>query len=283
MSQVSEAPPVAPPCEAGAPRVAILDNSHRITSVSCSPSLSALAERRVRGENCRIQDYGSWVVVTVFSRDVHGVERRERAAAPDEDSPLRVRDDSRRRAAQKVYNITALNSWEWWVTLTFGSEGVDRHDHASVMAKLRVWLSNAVQRRSARYVAVWERHKRDREGLHVHMLYSGELPVVDSGHLDRKGHRIYNVTAWPWGFSTAIKVYENGEAITRYLTKYLVKGGEKLAGKWYWSGGALAREPPTTWTRTDYGSALGEERYIEAAKMFVKYHTERFEDGSDNQ
>ena len=257
----------------------LLDNSHRITSL---PTISDLAGRRVVGENCRIKDYGSWAVVSVFSRPVRGREHKS-AGGEGEPLPPRERDDSRRRAAQRVYDITALNSWRWWVTLTFGSDGVDRHDRAAVMAKLRVWLSNAVQRRGARYVAVWERHKRDIEGLHVHLLYDGELPVVYSGHRDRKGHKVYNVTAWPWGFSTAIEVYEQGEALTRYLTKYLVKSGEKLAGKWYWSGGELAREPPTTWTVADYATAEGKEVFVEAANMSVKYITVRYnDDGSEH-
>ena len=137
---------------------------------------------------------------------------------------------------------------------------------------------------------VLEYHK-DRAGIHMHALMSGALELVDSGTVSVPGHRpmkrstarrlhipeaeqhtVYNVGNWALGWSTAIAIYAQGPALAGYLTKYITKAPEKIAGRWYWSGGkGLVRSVPTVYGCADYTRAAGKEYAIPGANMRVKY------------
>ena len=286
---------------------ALLDNNHSITSTEYRYGCEVDA-------NTRVKIYGDTAKVAVFSRAIftrekgiklpydmpadydkgytapHGVveqltfkksaalaekyEAYMRGALPQRRELAAPREDSKRRAMQKVFDISYANRWEWWVTFTLDPAKIDRADVPAITKAARVWLSNFVQRKGGAYLMVLEWHE-NREGVHMHALMRGDLPVVDSGHKDRKGHKVYNVSSWRYGFSTAIRIYKQGERLAGYLTKYMVKQPEKISGRWYWSGGDIQREVPTVYTFTDYAEAGGKEYRVEAAHMAVKYREEK--------
>ena len=62
---------------------------------------------------------------------------------------------------------------------------------------------------------------------------------MDSGHTDKQGHKIFNLPQWSLGFTTAIELYDDYQKAVGYVCKYVGKQGEKPAGRWYYSGGAL--------------------------------------------
>lgn len=147
---------------------------------------------------------------------------------------------SMRRARAKLRRIALANDFRWFVTLTLDPSKVDSHDGAAVVKKLNAWCSNMVQRRGLKYILVPERHKKG--GIHFHGFFNDCMEIVDSGHMDRQGHAIYNLPQWSLGFTTAIELYDDYQKAVGYVCKYIGKQGDKPAGRWYYSGGDL-KEP----------------------------------------
>ncbi|MBQ7345150.1 MAG: hypothetical protein IJW45_03695, partial [Oscillospiraceae bacterium] len=104
------------------------------------------------------------------------------------------------------------------------------------------------------------RHKKG--GIHFHGFFNDALPAVDSGTirlpwakkprrprseaqraewLAQGGRIVYNLPGWTLGFTTAMELYGEYPAAVAYVCKYIGKDGEKSAGRWYYSGGALAQ------------------------------------------
>ena len=182
-----------------------------------------------------------------------------RSSAPD--------DRAERRARRRVRDLSLSNKFDYFVTLTLDKSKVDRYDAAAVGAKLRRWLSNQVQRKGLQYILVPELHQDG--AIHFHGFFNSALPVVESGTFTnvpderRSGKRrsrpakprsnaqrlrwleagaqpVYNLPAWPLGFSTAVRLYGDYPAAVAYVCKYVSKDGQKIGGRWFYSGGGLA-------------------------------------------
>lgn len=162
---------------------------------------------------------------------------------------------SMRRARAKLRRLALANDFRWFVTLTIDPEKCDSFDGAAVVRKLNAWCSNMVQRKGLRYILVPERHKSGR--IHFHGFFNDCLEVVDSGHTDKQGHRIFNLPQWALGFTTAIELYDDYIKAVGYVCKYVGKQGEKPAGRWYYSGGDL-REPDVAYAEISPAELLAE-------------------------
>lgn len=145
---------------------------------------------------------------------------------------------SMRRARARVRRLALSNDFRWFVTLTLDPAKIDRYDPAQVVRKLSQWCNNQVKRHGLKYILVPERHKDG--ALHFHGFFNDCLKAVASGHSDRNGHMIYNLPGWTLGFTAAIEVYGDYAGAVAYVCKYIGKQGDKPAGRWYYSGGALA-------------------------------------------
>lgn len=163
-----------------------------------------------------------------------GKDRRPREP-PSPEGPGRAM----RRARAQVRELALCNPFRWFVTLTLDREKIDRYDVGEITRRLNVWLDNNVRRRGLAYVLVPERHKDG--AVHFHGLFTDSLEAVDSGHQDGGGHAVYNLPRWGFGFSTAIELYGDYGRAVSYVCKYIGKGTEKIGGRWYYSGGQLAR------------------------------------------
>ena len=99
--------------------------------------------------------------------------------------------------------------------------------------------------------------------------------------LEQGAHPVYNLPAWSWGFTTAIELYGEYDRAVGYVCKYIGKGMEaspngdgaaaegadsspnatrqpaKVGGRWYYSGGALAR-PEVSYADLDLREAMAE-------------------------
>lgn len=165
---------------------------------------------------------------------------------------------SMRRARSQLRKIALSNDFRYFVTLTLDGSRVDRYDPAAIVKKLNAWCSNMVQRKGLRYILVPERHKDG--AIHFHGFFNDVLPLEDSGTIKlpaggkpRKppsakkrqewlangGQIVYNLPGWSLGFTTAIELYGEYPAAVAYVCKYIGKDGEKIAGRWYYSGGDL--------------------------------------------
>ena len=167
------------------------------------------------------------------------------------------KNDSLSRAIQKAYNIGKSNNWEWFITLTFNKDKVDRFDYAAVTQKLSTWLNNAKKKNlEMKYIAIPELHKK--RGYHFHLLASNvnDLQFIKSGKLSYGKYKvndyepypkwvkdksklktIYNIDNYNLGWSTATKIQDNERSIG-YILKYLNKDlGEAvpIGKKKYWA------------------------------------------------
>ena len=181
--------------------------------------------------------------------------KRERRSSDPQGEDLQR---SMRRARSKLRRLALANDFRWFVTLTIDPEKCDSFDGAAVVRKLNAWCSNMVQRKGLRYILVPERHKSGR--IHFHGFFNDCLEVVDSGHTDKQGHKIFNLPQWSLGFTTAIELYDDYQKAVGYVCKYVGKQGEKPAGRWYYSGGDL-HEPKVSYAEispaelaADYGN-----------------------------
>ena len=146
---------------------------------------------------------------------------------------------SKRRARKKVFDYAMCNpDLDVFITFTLDGNKIDRYDYKSVIKKLNVWLDNRVRRNGLKYIFVAEHHKDG--AIHFHGVVNRKaIKLVDSGKLDAGGHKVFNVKDWELGFSTAIECYGDRASVCKYITKYITKSGEKVGGRWYYSGGDL--------------------------------------------
>lgn len=145
---------------------------------------------------------------------------------------------SQRRARQQIRDYALCSDFKYFVTLTLDEKKINRYDISVIVKRLRVWLDNRVRRCGLRYILVPERHKDG--AIHFHGFFNDVLQAVDSGHVDKKGHKIYNLPSWTFGFTTAIELYGNYSKAVAYVCKYVGKSKEKIGGRWYYSGGNLS-------------------------------------------
>lgn len=188
-----------------------------------------------------------------------------------------TRSDSLKRSKEKIYDIAILNQWSMFVTLTIDPNKIDSFDSLSVKTAFLNWIHNMQKRHNMVYLFVAELHKSGR--IHFHGLVNGNFDLISSGHLDNKGRVIYNLENWKYGFSTAIYLDDNKEAVARYITKYITKELQKILPKMYYAGGAgLIREPEKIYLNLDYNTFQGKEFVLpfnDFAK--VKYRFDRLD------
>lgn len=148
-----------------------------------------------------------------------------------------------RRARMNVFDLAICNKFDLFSTFTFSPDEVDRTSYDETYSAFKIWLANRVQRKSLKYVAVPEYHK-DNTSIHFHMLSNSEpVELADSGHYAH-GEKVYNITSWKKGFSTAqfIKGDNSIDFTSKYISKYMTKSnGRKVGGRYYLSGGDLIR------------------------------------------
>ena len=162
--------------------------------------------------------------------------KREKGKRAEGEDALR----SMRRARAQLRRLALANGFRYFVTLTLDPEKVDRYDPAAVTKLLNRWCSNMVQRHGLRYILVPEQHKDG--AFHFHGFMAGDgLQAVDSG-VEWDGRPVYNLPQWGYGFTTAQELYGEYSAAVGYCCKYIGKQqGQRPLGRWYYSGGALAK------------------------------------------
>lgn len=147
-----------------------------------------------------------------------------------------VDDVSLKRTRKKVYDYARSNDWDWFVTLTFDKNKVDRYSYDDCVKKLSSWLKVIGRRNSGMwYLVVPERHKDG--AWHFHGLFGGlsESELVWSGRyvirkvkgdkrvkFVRSKDKIYQLGKYRLGWSTAT-IVKNKDKVTGYITKYITK------------------------------------------------------------
>ena len=210
--------------------------------------------------------------------------KREKGKKSEGDDMLR----SMRRARANLRRLALANGFDYFVTLTLDKEKIDRYDGKAIVKALGQWADNMVRRHGLRYVLVPEQHKDG--AFHFHGFFAGEgLEVVDSGTISMAGwehprrpcseaeraqwlaeggHIVYNLPQWTLGFTTALELYGTYGSAVGYVCKYIGKQeGQRPLGRWYYSGGALAK-PEKTYATLDY-RGLAEDYQDEAVEFEI--------------
>lgn len=167
-----------------------------------------------------------------------------------EKMPPIVSDTDRERSAKvsmnrtinRVYHLARSNIWDWFITLTFNPEKVNRYDYDICVKKLKNWLD--IVRRSCpdfRYIIVPEKHKDGAFHFHGLIADCDGLNFVETSLFDESGRRIYNIGKYKLGWTTATQVADN-EKVTKYLSKYITKDvcSVSFGKKRYWCSRNLA-------------------------------------------
>lgn len=175
---------------------------------------------------------------------------RDTSSNPQKLSPSdHARAVSFARAKNRCFDILMSNvfagkkdSCGLFVTLTFSADIINRYDYAAIIRQLNRWLDNRVRRHGLKYLLVPEFHKDG--AIHFHgVMNEAALRLVFSG-VKQQGKRVYNIQDFPFGFSNVKRITGKNStlAVAKYILKYLVKsGGEKVGGRYYLHGGALAQ------------------------------------------
>lgn len=259
--------------------------------------------------------HGGWIPTeyTVCSRPIFNpdgyialYDRPVSSAPPTRSDPndTGVIERSRRRALRAVRDLMECNQFQWFLTFTLNGERYARDDYATFCKTVNKYLANRVQRFGWKYVAVMEYH-HDRKNLHLHAVVSAsadDLKLVDSGTVIIPGHKrpvkvatakkygvppdewkvVYNVTDWVDGYSTAIHTYGTQFTLAKYITKYITKSGNKVGGRWYYSGGKLDR-PLYKFDNVDFSLIEATREYSNAGGDFkVVYLDRRNFEGLEN-
>lgn len=148
----------------------------------------------------------------------------------------RLKTVSRKRTLDSIYKYSRQAVWEYFITLTFDSEKVNRYDFSEVMKKTNIWFKHQHQRfaKDLKYLYVPELHKDG--AFHIHGLISdiGDMKITDSGRVSINGKAfqrtennsiyptIYNLFGWHFGWSTATIVTDT-KRVSSYITKYITK------------------------------------------------------------
>lgn len=168
-----------------------------------------------------------------------------------------------RRARIRAFDLIMCNhDLDLFLTITYSPEAVeDKADYDECYEKLGVWLSNRVQRKGLKYVAVPELTFAG--DIHFHIICNScALDLIDAINphtgrkLKRNGKQLYNVPEWKHGFTSAEKItaadrtqlgelHDAGVArikVSKYIFKYMGKNfGARIGGRYVLAGGELQK------------------------------------------
>ena len=250
-------------------RFHILDISDRMSSLTEKDLLNVSASEVVKKARAKfIPDADGalrLVMVQSFSFPIfredgfeevgREVARRVTEESDDEDGEKIIEEYKRRATRRAKVNaldmILCNDDLDTFCTFTYRPEGNDRASYEDCYKKLSVWLSNGVQRRDLKYIAVPEHHK-DGENIHFHMVANSAAlkltPAVSprgTALYHTNGERIYNVTDWRHGFSTAVPIggaESDRDRVAKYVFKYMGKqSGQMIGGRYFLHGGKLKK------------------------------------------
>lgn len=186
-----------------------------------------------------------------------------------------------RRAREKIFDLIYLNDFKFFATFTYNPKKIDSYEAQEVMKTVKKWLNNHQGRNALQYVMIPELHRSGR--IHLHMLYSGDLKLKDSGKRTKTGKPIFNCKSWRYGFSTVIPVDDNRPKLAFYVSKYVTKDVHKIFGKYYYSSQGLKRECPVEYMNRSFMNIQAPFVEVPAIDIRFKYESSiKFNSAEDN-
>lgn len=187
-------------------------------------------------------------------------------------------DRSARRSKNAIYEYAYSNQWQYFVTLTFNGELIDRYDYDVCTEKLSKWFNNCKRScKDMRYLFVPEMHKDGAWHFHGLISHCDGLEFVDSGKTDDKGRKIFNVGKYKFGWSTATEITTQEQACT-YLTKYTTKElcSVTYNKKRYWASRNLEKPKIEKMLMN-----IDKEKFLELTDLKGRYVTQSYGEYTD--
>lgn len=153
-----------------------------------------------------------------------------------------------RRTRRTLFDYILCNEFDWFVTFTFDPKKVNRYDEITISLKMRGWLSRQVRKNpDFKYVITMEHHKDG--AIHYHACIAGYQGAMKRTNVLHENKRVYNITGFRFGFTTATKI-DDRNAAAGYIMKYITKDMTLILNKRrYWSSLNL-NKPITHYNKT---------------------------------
>ena len=188
-------------------------------------------------------------------------------------------NSSMRRTKNAICDYAKANTWEYFVTITFDKEKIDRYDYDKITKKLSKKLNNIKRKQpNFKYIIVPEQHKDG--AWHFHGLFSNieNFNLKKTKKRDIAKREIYNLENFNLGFTTATKITDS-EKVSNYLTKYITKDLLKKTfnKKKYWLSYNLTKprvkvEYLDDYLKLDYSNSLKNESSF--SKLYFRVNEE---------
>jgi hypothetical protein len=150
--------------------------------------------------------------------------------------------DSKFRAKRQVIEYALNNTFNWFVTITFDKNKIDRYDSQLLEKKTRQWLYDTFNNygNKAQYIMVPEYHKD--KAIHYHLLINMD---------NQKLQYLFNHKEWKkpvykdkllfkkFGRNEWVKIDQYTEPIGLYLSKYITKLPDKMNTQYYFASQGL--------------------------------------------
>jgi hypothetical protein len=151
--------------------------------------------------------------------------------------------DSKFRAKRQVIEYSMNNVFNFFVTITFDKNKIDRYDSKLLETKVRYWLNNIPKlyhSEKASYILVPEFHKD--KAIHFHLLIN-----MSNDRLKYLfNHKDWNKSVYrdeylfkKFGRNEWVKIDSYTEPIGLYLSKYITKLPDKMNTQYYFASQGL--------------------------------------------
>lgn len=133
-------------------------------------------------------------------------------------------DRSVRRSRAVIRDLVLCNEFDWFCTFTFDPKKYDRYNFNLLKLVMIKWIKNQMASHSPnlKYLVVPELHKNG--AIHFHALlknFNGRTKL--SSKKSKGNYKIYNLTGFRAGFTTASPLDDNKIAVAEYISKYITK------------------------------------------------------------
>lgn len=170
-------------------------------------------------------------------KQLYKIDEKKKKSALEGDN-TRSLTVSQNRTINNIYELTRSNMWDYFITLTFDPQKVDRFNYDDCAKNVSKWLNNMKKNYAPdlRYILVPELHKNGAYHFHGLVANCGKMVFSDSGHKTKIKQVIYNLDNYKLGFTTATRVTDSNRA-SSYITKYITKElcATTKGKKRYWS------------------------------------------------
>lgn len=159
----------------------------------------------------------------VYSTSVEYGHAFDRGVRGHSETPENSALSSQKRTKQTIIDLSKNNNWEYFITITFDKEKIDRYNYDIITKKLSQKINNIKKSKcpNLSYIIVPELHKDG--AFHFHGLFSnvGDLKIIDSGKKSQN-QTIFNLPDFNLGFTSATKVVDT-KKVSYYISKYITK------------------------------------------------------------